>query len=137
MKSLSRDRLVATPWNATHQASPESQGWRSQVGCCLWGRTEADTTEATQQQQQHSSRPLLLCCVQHSGRTYTQVIIISPSEKPTVAEHPQRGVIEFKILPEVFFGRGMLLSSSTRERTCALCIESRVLTTEPPGKSLI
>ena len=22
------------------------------VGCCLWGRTESDTTEATQQQQQ-------------------------------------------------------------------------------------
>ena len=25
---------------------------RSLVGCCLWGRTELDTTEATQQQQQ-------------------------------------------------------------------------------------
>ena len=25
----------------------ESQGWRSLVGCCLWGRTESDTTEAT------------------------------------------------------------------------------------------
>ena len=26
------------------------------VGCCLWGRTESDTTEATQQwqQQQHN-----------------------------------------------------------------------------------
>ena len=23
-------------------------------GCCLWGRTESDTTEATQQQQQQS-----------------------------------------------------------------------------------
>ena len=23
------------------------------VGCCLWGRTESDTTEATWQQQQH------------------------------------------------------------------------------------
>ena len=30
----------------------ESQGWGSLVGCCLWGRTELDTTEATQQQQQ-------------------------------------------------------------------------------------
>ena len=28
--------------------------WRSLVGCCLWGRTESDTTEATQQQQQQS-----------------------------------------------------------------------------------
>ena len=25
----------------------ESQGWRSLVGCCLWGRTESDTTEVT------------------------------------------------------------------------------------------
>ena len=25
----------------------ESQGWRSPVGCCLRGRTELDTTEAT------------------------------------------------------------------------------------------
>ena len=30
----------------------ESQGWGSLVGCRLWGRTESDTTEATQQQQQ-------------------------------------------------------------------------------------
>ena len=30
----------------------ESQGQRSLVGCRLWGRTELDTTEATQQQQQ-------------------------------------------------------------------------------------
>ena len=25
----------------------EFQGWRSLVGCCLWGHTESDTTEAT------------------------------------------------------------------------------------------
>ena len=25
----------------------ESQGQRSLMGCCLWGRTESDTTEAT------------------------------------------------------------------------------------------
>ena len=34
----------------------ESQGRGSLVGCRLWGRTELDTTEATQQQQQqHAS----------------------------------------------------------------------------------
>ena len=32
--------------------SGESQGWGSLVGCRLWGRTELDTTEATQQRQQ-------------------------------------------------------------------------------------
>ena len=34
--------------------SGESQGRGSLVGCRLWGRTESDTTEATQQQQQCS-----------------------------------------------------------------------------------
>ena len=29
-------------------------GWWGLVGCCLWGRTESDMTEATQQQQQQS-----------------------------------------------------------------------------------
>ena len=40
-------------WQPTPVFLPgESQGRRSLVGCCLWGRTESDTTEATQQQQQ-------------------------------------------------------------------------------------
>ena len=34
---------------ATHSVflPGESQGWRSLVGCRLWGRTESDTTDAT------------------------------------------------------------------------------------------
>ena len=44
-------------WRRKWQPTPvflpgESQGQRSLVGCRLWGRTESDTTEATQQQQQ-------------------------------------------------------------------------------------
>ena len=44
-------------WRRKWQPTPvflpgESQGWVSLVGCRLWGRTESDTTEATQQQQQ-------------------------------------------------------------------------------------
>ena len=44
-------------WRRKWQPTPvflpgESQGWGSLVGCCLWGRTESDTTEETQQQQQ-------------------------------------------------------------------------------------
>ena len=44
-------------WRRKWQPTPvflpgESQGQGSQVGCRLWGRTESDTTEATQQQQQ-------------------------------------------------------------------------------------
>ena len=43
-------------WRRKWQLTPvflpgESQGRWSLVGCCLWGRTESDTTEATQQQQ--------------------------------------------------------------------------------------
>ena len=45
-------------WRRKWQPTPvflpgESQGQGSLVGCHLWGRTESDTTEATQQQQQH------------------------------------------------------------------------------------
>ena len=37
-------------WRRKWQPTPvflpgESQGWGSLVGCCLWGRTESDTTE--------------------------------------------------------------------------------------------
>ena len=44
-------------WRRKWQPAPvflpgESQGRGSLVGCRLWGRTESDTTEATQQQQQ-------------------------------------------------------------------------------------
>ena len=35
-------------WKPTPVFLPgESQGWRSLVGCRLWGRTESDTTEVT------------------------------------------------------------------------------------------
>ena len=41
-----------THWRRKWQPTPvflpgESQGRRSLVGCCLWGHTESDTTEAT------------------------------------------------------------------------------------------
>ena len=44
-------------WRRKWQPTPvflpgESQGWKSLVGCCLWGCTESDTTEETSQQQQ-------------------------------------------------------------------------------------
>ena len=44
-------------WRRKWQPTPvflpgESQGQGGLVGCQLWGRTESDTTEATQQQQQ-------------------------------------------------------------------------------------
>ena len=43
-------------WQSTSVFLPgESQGRGSLVGCRLWGRTESDTTEATQQQQLSSN----------------------------------------------------------------------------------
>ena len=47
-------------WRRKRQPTPvflpgESQGRGSLVGCRLWGRTESDTTEATQQQQQSNN----------------------------------------------------------------------------------
>ena len=37
-----------TEWQPTPVFLPgESQGWWSLVGCCLWGLTELDMTEAT------------------------------------------------------------------------------------------
>ena len=49
----------------------ESWGRRSLVGCCLWGRTESDTTEATwQQQQQRPKKPHSLS--QSSGFFYIE-----------------------------------------------------------------
>ena len=47
-------------WQPTPVFLPgESQGQGSLVGCCLWGHTESDTTEATQQQQQ----PMYNICI--------------------------------------------------------------------------
>ena len=37
----------------------ESQGWESWVGCCLWGRTESDTTEAMPQPPPPPQQPQL------------------------------------------------------------------------------
>ena len=48
--------LSCIDWRRNWQPTPvflpgESQGWSSLIGCCLWGPTESDTTEAMQQQQ--------------------------------------------------------------------------------------
>ena len=55
MTSLSL--FIFMHWRRKWQPTPvflpgEFQGQGSLVGCCLWGRTESDTTEATWRQQQ-------------------------------------------------------------------------------------
>ena len=49
----------------------ESQGRGSLVGCHLWGRTESDTTEATQQQQPTTFATF----IQHVLKVLSTVII--------------------------------------------------------------
>ena len=45
--------LQRRQWHPTPVLLPgKSHGWRSLVGCGLWGCTESETTEATWQQQQ-------------------------------------------------------------------------------------
>ena len=57
-------------WRRKWQPTPvflpgESQGWGILVDCHLWGRTESDTTEATQQQQHF----LMMCETQKANQT--------------------------------------------------------------------
>ena len=49
-------------------------GRGSLVGCCLWGRTESDTTEAMQQQQQQEylEKPVWLVCIHCVPRVHMQ-----------------------------------------------------------------
>ena len=59
-------------WRRKWQPTPvflpgESQGRGSLVGCHLWGRTESDTTEATQQQQQLLHCRRILYHLSHQG----------------------------------------------------------------------
>ena len=74
-------------WQPTPVFLPgESQGWRSLVGCRLWGRTESVTTEAAwrqqQQQQQvgHSFPSKRGCSCEwpfHGIRLFTRSVICS------------------------------------------------------------
>ena len=65
-KSQTRLRdFTFTHWRRKWQPTPvflpgESQGRWSLVGCCLWGLTESDTTEAPKQQQQQQQSMLLI-----------------------------------------------------------------------------
>ena len=56
-KGGGKDQNQRRQWHPTPVLLPgKSQGRGSPVGCRLWGRTESDTTEATQQQQQQGSK---------------------------------------------------------------------------------
>ena len=64
-------------WSRKWQPTPvflpgESRGRGRLVGCWLWGRTELDTTEATQQQQQQQHVSFYYCIFQKFSRNMTQ-----------------------------------------------------------------
>ena len=79
------------PWRRKWQPTPvflpgESQGRGSLVGCCLWGRTESDTTEVTQHsiaQQSISLLRFLICSLimTFSPSQYLGLFIIVYSKK--------------------------------------------------------
>ena len=63
-------------WRRKWQPTPvflpgESQGQGSLVGSRLWGRTESDTTEATQQQQQ---QPFILSILSLPGLFFSHIL---------------------------------------------------------------
>ena len=58
------------------------------MGCCLWGRTESDTTEATEQQQQQHE---LLKPVLHNKRSHALRSLHSSTRgKPPLAAARER-----------------------------------------------
>ena len=90
ISELRETRLLS--WRRQWQPTPvflpgESQGRGSLVGCCLWGPTESDTTEATQQQQQQQQTAFHLSPLPMSLH-YAQVLIVSTNL--LVACRPQK-----------------------------------------------
>ena len=60
-------------WHPTPVLLPgKSHGRRSLVGCCLWGHTVLDITEATQQQQQSMEKSSLCYTIVNSLVTFLQ-----------------------------------------------------------------
>ena len=77
------EHLTVIHWRRKWQPTPvflpgESQGRGSLVGCRLWGRTESDTTEATEQQKQ-----------QHPRRETWKWSLTTPHPSPWYISHPQ------------------------------------------------
>ena len=67
-REISLSLFTVMHWRRKSQPTPvflpgESQGRGSLGGSHLWGRTESDTTEATQQQQQHTLHKQLEGCL--------------------------------------------------------------------------
>ena len=73
-------------WHPTPVLLPgKSHGWRSLVGCHLWGHTESDMTEATSQQQQQQQQQLWVRSGPKTSlglfcSTFSQLIVVQLSQ---------------------------------------------------------
>ena len=94
-------------WRRKWQPTPvflpgESQGWRSLVDCCLWGRTELDTTEATQQCITNSWSLLKLKSIESvMQRNYfilCHPLLLMPSIFPSIRVFSNESVLQIRQL---------------------------------------
>ena len=101
--------LHAIQWRRKWQPTPvflpgESQGWGSLVGCRQWGRTESDTTEATQQQQQHAIQDQILSV--HSSLCFLLFII------------PLRSLYDDNLIGSFYMSQGFPDGSDGKKSAC-------------------
>ena len=104
-------------WRRKWQPTPvflpgESQGWWGLVGCCLWGRTESDTTEATQQQQQQQQHAPIIWYLMMQKCSWDQTSQPSPVKIKTSKQNRTC---------DAFYMYGMT-SIMLLDFTCFICI---------------
>ena len=101
-------------WQPTPVFLPgESHGRGSLVGCRLWGRTESDTTEATQQQQQQQPSPStsLYLSPLHSYFIFCPALVFSPINQTRSTPFPGTNSVLFLLYCQYFL-LTLLISSS-------------------------
>ena len=100
--------LMSIDWRKKWQPTPlflsgESQGWRSLVGCCLWGCTESDVTEATSSSMSTESvlpsNHLILCLPLLLLPLIYPSIRVFPNESALLMRWPKYGSFSFSISP--------------------------------------
>ena len=100
-------------WHPTPVLLPgKSRGRRSLVGCRLWGRTESDTTEATQQQRQEQHRNIMTRPIQ-TKESRTKKLEQPTSPLPNLA-------INYRDYPAIPLLGTQPENTIIQKRTCAL-----------------
>ena len=94
-------------WQPTPVILPGgSQGWGSLVGCRLWGRTESDTTDATQQQQRQD---------------WTQACFLQKSPRPSCLQLPSQLICQLKQMDLNLATKSYTLGSCQRVGPPTVC----------------